>query len=372
MASASAPSPFYPVLQRQMAFSDAIMTVIFAVYAIVLLFGLLTAGSSSDHLGRRLVSSFAFIILAAAALAFESADSPAGLIGARALQGIACAFLLSTLSAAIVDLEPPDRPGLAAICNATIPMIGLAVGALASGFVMEHVAYPKTSVFVAITIISFALAAAVWFLPETSLRRKGLLKALKPRLGIPLQARSAFWQSAPAILAGWATGGLYLSLGALIIAVIFGVNNFLLQAIVVTLLTGMGALGCFLARGYTSRQIMLYGTFALACGTSLTLLGVATGSLGVYLLALAFAGTGFGTCFYASLRTIVPLVPPDKRGELFASIFTLSYLAFAIPAVLAGFVIPYIGLQATVLGYGAIITALAAISGLWRKFKSTT
>ncbi|MES5048178.1 MFS transporter [Rhizobium nepotum] len=368
MASASAPSPFYPVLQRQMAFSDATMTAIFAVYAIVLLFTLLTGGSSSDHLGRRPVLSFAFLVLAVAALAFELATSPAGLIGARALQGIACAFLLSTLSAAIVDLEPPDKPGMAAVCNTTIPLIGLAAGALASGLVMEHAAYPKADVFIAITAISLMLSGVVWLLPETSPRHEGLLDALKPRLGVPAPARSAFWQSAPAIFAGWATGGLYLSLGAPIVAVVFGIGSFLMQAAVVTLLAGMGALACFLARGYTPRQIMLYGTTALALGTTLTLVGVAIGSLGLYLLALAFAGTGFGTCFYASLRTIVPLTPPDERGELFASIFTLSYLAFGLPVVFAGLVIPHIGLEATVLGYGMIIAVMAAVAGLWRRF----
>lgn len=343
------------------------MTVIFAVYAIVLLFSLLTAGSSSDHLGRRPVSSFAFLVLAAAAVAFELAASPAGLIGARALQGIACAFLLSTLAAAIVDLEPPDKPGLAAICNATIPMVGLAVGALASGIIMEHAAHPKAVVFIAIAAISVAFSAAIWLLPETSPRHNGLLEVLMPRIGVPAPARVAFWQSAPAIVAGWATAGLYLSLGSPIITIVFNANNFLMKSLVVTVLAGMGALACFLARNYTPREIMLYGTSALALGTLLTLIGVVFASLSLYFLALAFAGTGFGTCFYASLKSIVPLTPQDERGELFASIFTLSYVAFGVPAVLAGFMIPYAGFQVTVLGYGIIITVLAAIAGLLRK-----
>lgn len=107
MASASAPSPFYPVLQREMGFSDAMMTGIFAVYAGVLLIALLIGGSVSDHLGRRPVLSAAFLLLALSTIAFEAAASASGLLWARALQGVACAFLLSTLSAGMVDLEPP-------------------------------------------------------------------------------------------------------------------------------------------------------------------------------------------------------------------------------------------------------------------------
>lgn len=368
MASASAPSPFYPVLRQEMGFSDVTMTGVFAVYAIALLGALLIGGSISDHLGRRPVLSAGFLLLALSALVFETATTASGLLGARALQGVACAFLLSTLSAAVVDLEPPERPGLAAICNSVVPLIGLAVGALASGLAMERLEEPKFDVFAAVILGSLIFAALVWIAPETAPRHEGLLQALRPRLGLPAPARAAFWRSAPAIVAGWATGGLYLSLGAPIMAEIFGIRNFLMQGFVVTLLAGAGALACFAARSRTSRAVMLYGTGALAIGTALTLIGVALESLTLYLGALALAGTGFGTCFYGALRTIVPVTPPEERGELFASIFTFSYTAFGVPAILAGFALPHAGLRATVLGYGLAIVAMAAAAGLWRKF----
>lgn len=48
-----------------------------------------------------------------------------------------------------------------------------------------------------------------------------------------------------------------------------------------------------------------------------------------------------------------------------------SYLAFGLPVVFAGFVIPHIGLQATVFGYGATIACMVAVVGLWRRFRAT-
>ncbi|WP_112313244.1 MFS transporter [Pseudogemmobacter bohemicus] len=370
MASSSAPSPFYPVLQREMGFSETTLTAIFAVYAIVLLATLLTGGSASDHIGRRPVLSFGFALLAASMLGFALASGPEELLAARAVQGVACALLLTTASAAVTDLEPRSRPGLAQVCNSVIPLAGMAAGAPLAGFVMEHAAEARLDVFVAITLICLGFAALVWKMPETSPRHEGLWQALLPRVGIPAPARAAFWQSTPAIVAGWATGGLYLSLGAPVISVFFGIESYLIQALVVTLLSGVGALACFIARRYSPRQVMLYGTFALALGTALTLTGIWLRFLPLYLAALTLAGTGFGTCFYASLRTIVPLCPPDERGELFASIFTLSYLAFGLPVVAAGFAIPRIGLDATVLIYGLIITLMAALAWAWRRFGS--
>jgi MFS family permease len=99
MAGASAPSPFYPVLQQELGFSAPTMTGIFAVYALALLLTLLVAGSLSDHVGRRPVISAGFVVLAVSMVAFWHADSVLLLFVARIVQGVAAGLLMSTLSA---------------------------------------------------------------------------------------------------------------------------------------------------------------------------------------------------------------------------------------------------------------------------------
>jgi hypothetical protein len=226
----------------------------------------------------------------------------------------------------------------------------------------------EADVFGALTGAYAVLAALIWFVPETAPRHEGVWSSLKPRIGVPATARKAFWRSAPAVIAGWATGGLYLALGAPIVRAVFGAEDHLTQAIVIVLLCGAGGLACYVARGYSSRQVTLYGTSVLAIGTAATLFAIAWPSLPAYLVALTLAGTGFGTCFYGVLRSIVPVVKPGERGELFAALFTLSYLAFGVPTVLAGVAVGLFGLTHTTLGYGAIIVVFSATAGLLRKF----
>jgi MFS family permease len=368
MAGASAPSPFYPELQHQIGFSAATLTAIFAVYTVALLASLLVTGSLSDHIGRRPVISVAFALLAVALVLFWQATSVPGLMTARVLQGIACGLLLSALSAAVVDLEPKDRPGSAAVGNSVIPLAGLALGALVAGLLMDVSDMAETDVFLGLIGAYAVLALVIWFIPETAPRHEGLWASLKPRVGVPPAARKAFWRGAPAVVAGWATGGLYLSLGAPIVRHVFGAGDHFTQAIVIFLLSGAGAVACFLARRYSSRQVTLYGTSALAIGTALTLIAIAWASLPAYLAALVIAGTGFGTCFYGVLRSVVPVVQPGERGELFAALFTLSYLAFGLPTVLAGIATGFFGLTATTLVYGGAIVLFSASAGLMRKF----
>ena len=366
MAGASAPSPFYPVLQDAIGFSAATLTGIFAVYAVALLLTLLVAGSLSDHVGRRPVLSVGFTLLALSMAVFWHADSVTLLMVARIVQGMASGLLLAGLSAAVVDLEPRARPGSAATANAVVPLAGLAIGALAGGVVIQAAAAPLTGVFATLTGLYAVLALAVWLLPETSPRSDGLLRSLVPRVGVPEAARPAFLRSAPAVLAGWATGGLYLSLGAPLAAAELGGANHVEQGLVVTVLTGVGAASSYVARRRTPRQITIYGTTALALGTALTLAALATGSYWAFIAAAVVAGSGFGTAFLGIMRSITPVVGPHERGELFASVFAISYLAFGIPAVAAGLAAPHLGLATTTYVYGGLVVLLSGTAALLR------
>src|ERR1700761_5331607 len=57
MASSNLATPLYAVYERRFGFSSAVLTVVFATYALVLAPSLLLFGQLSDRLGRRRVIS---------------------------------------------------------------------------------------------------------------------------------------------------------------------------------------------------------------------------------------------------------------------------------------------------------------------------
>ncbi|MCL3819454.1 MFS transporter [Aeromicrobium wangtongii] len=371
MAGASAPSPFYPVLQQDIGFSATTSTTIFAVYAVALLLTLLVTGATSDHIGRRPVVSAGFLVLALSMIAFWHADSVTVLLIARIVQGAAAGLLISALSAAVVDLEPPGRPGSAATLNSVGPLAGLGAGALVSGLLLDHASAAMTAVFGSLTAVYLVLAATIWLVPETSPRHDGLLRSFRPRVGLPLAARGPFLRSAPALFAAWATSGLYLSLGAPLVGQELGGELHVEQGLVVAVLTGVGSLACFVARGGTSRRVTIGGTTFLAIGTGLTLVALAAGSYWGFIAAAVVVGVGFGTSFLGIMRSITPLAAPHERGELFAAVFVISYLAFGIPAVLAGIAAPHLGLAQTTYVYGSVVVVLSGSAAVLRRFGST-
>ena len=92
-----------------------------------------------------------------------------------------------------------------------------------------------------------------------------------------------------------------------------------------------------------------------------------------YGFIVLFAGTvisgiGFGATFSGTLRALLPTAELHERAGLLAAFYLQSYLAFAVPAVIAGLSVPQIGLSTTAYLYGAVIILLAFISmmaSLW-------
>jgi len=131
-AASSAPSPIYAVYAARWHFSPITLTAIFGVYALALLAALLTTGRLSDHLGRRPV------VLLAGVLAFIAASGAGWLFTARILQGLGTGMAAGAISAWLVDLQPPDRPGLGSVVGSVTPISGLAAGTLGAGLLVQY------------------------------------------------------------------------------------------------------------------------------------------------------------------------------------------------------------------------------------------
>ena len=204
------------------------------------------------------------------------------------------------------------------------------------------------------------LAMALLTVPEP-VTRTGAVR-LRPRAGVERAVRSPFLAALPCLVATWALGGLYLSLGPSLVLQLQHSGNRLFGGFVVFLLAGSGAAAALVVRRLTPRLLMLAGCVALAAGVAVTILGVAASIVGLFLLGTAVSGAGFGTAFLGAFRTLAALASPSRRGELIAAVYIAAYLAFSLPAVIAGVVTSHLGLRDTAIGYAAVVGTLAIVA----------
>ena len=364
--AAAAPTPLFVVFQHAWGFSASMLTVAFAIYAIALLISLLVAGSLSDHIGRRPVVLGALVLQAVAMGLFVLAEDIAGLIGARIVQGVATGIASGALSAAVVEAAPASRKRLGAMITSVSPLAGLAVGALLTGIAVKFTAQPVMLVFGVLAIVFAVGAAVVLWMPETVTPRPGALASLVPRVSIPVRARADFVRGLPVFIAVWALGGLYLSLAPSLMLHVFHIDNGVVNGLTVAVLSGFGALAPTLLGRFPAPRTVVFGAASIAIGLVLLLASLATKSLALFFVGTAIAGLGFGGAFSALVQTLAPLADSHERGELFAAIFVVCYLAFSLPAMLAGFLVKPLGLLNTVEGYAAVLLLIAAF-GIWRQ-----
>jgi MFS family permease len=359
LAASSAPSPLYPVYQAEFRFSPITLTAIFAVYVLALLMSLLTVGRLSDYIGRRVTLACALIVEGGAMALFLGADGVGWLVAARVVQGFATGAAIGVLGAYLLDLQPGDGSRLGSLVNSVAPTFGLGVGAVVTGLLVQYAPHPTRLIFAILTALFVALALATVALPETVQRVPGALAAMRPEIAVPVRARRAFVGAVPTMVATWALGGLILSVGGSLLGTVFGQSNHGVVGIVIGLLPLSAALAALLVRDLAPSTMARLGDAFLAVGSGLFLIALWSSSTPLFVVASIVAGGGFGSAFLGALRSVSQLAEPHERAALLSAVYVVSYVAFSVPALVAGLLITHIGLRNTSLGYGGFVAVVA-------------
>jgi len=167
----------------------------------------------------------------------------------------------------------------------------------------------------------------------------------------------------PVLIGAWALAGFYLGLSAEVLQDIFKVDSGLTDGAAVAVATGAGALTVYIAKRVAPRVTAIIGTAALALGMLATLVAVETHNLSLFIIGDAVGGTAIGAGFAAAMALVTPHARAHERGEVFASIYIVSYLSLGLPALIAGLLVTPFGLLPVIIGF-AIFAVAAAAAGL--------
>ncbi|MBY3177957.1 MFS transporter [Rhizobium leguminosarum] len=355
--ASAAPTPLYRIYEENFSVSPVLITVIFAVYAFALLAALLIAGSISDHLGRKPVIFFALVLEVVAMGLFVVASGPGWLIAARVVQGLATGIAGASIGAALVDVDRAKGQ----IVNSIAPLCGMAVGAVGTSALIQYGPFPMHLVY-ALLFVAFTLqAAGIWLTGETGGTRPGALGSLIPRVTIPKQVKRPLSLVTPINIANWTLAGFYLSLVPSLVASTTGSRAPLTGGAVVTALMVSGAIAVYLRRSKTASANLAFGVSAKTLGILAVVAGVHLANVPLLFIGTIFTGAGFGTNFLGSIGTIMPLAKPDERAGLLSAFYVQSYLAFSLPAILAGFLAKSAGYALTTDIYATAILLLMGV-----------
>jgi MFS family permease len=363
-ASSSAVTPLYHLYQASMHITPLWITIVFASYVASLLAALLTVGGLSDYVGRRPVILAALLLNAAAMILFSEARDVGQLILARMVQGLCVGIGTTAMGAAILDTNRARGP----LLNSITAFLGMTAGSLGAAALITFAPDPLHTVYEVLLGWTALMIVLLYVMPESSTRKTGALASLRPHVRVPPQSRAILARLTPANVAAWALGGLYLSLMPTVVATAMGVATPWVGGVVVATLMLSGAIAIVTFRDWPARRLIVMSTSTLGLGVAVSMIGMEQQQVAALLAGTVIAGAGFGSTFSGTLRTLLPTAEPHQRAGLLSAFYLQSYLAFALPAVVAGLSVPRIGLSTTAYIYGAVIILLAFISmvaSLW-------
>ncbi|WP_053788950.1 MFS transporter [Streptomyces sp. XY332] len=364
MLSSSVPSALYVLYQERWGLSSGMITVVFALYAVTVLAGLLLFGSLSDTLGRRPVLGVGLVLAMVSMGMFAGARGLGLLLAARAVQGLAVGLATGAMGAALLELTPRSRPALGAQVNSAGPTVGIGLGGIGAGLLVQYAPAP--------TVLSYLLLVAAFAVTLVGVvrmresapgtRSGGRMRISARRIHVPAAVRGRFAILVLTIVAVWSVGGFYLSLGPHLALSLLQSSNYLVGGATVALLAGAATAAQLLLGRTEALRTAILGLCGLLAGLGLVLLALGLGSAPVFLVATAVLGSGWGAAFLGSFRALSALAEPAHRGELTAAVYVFAYLAMSVPAVLAGMLTNIHGLHRTSVGFMAAVAGVCALA----------
>ena len=334
MIGTTLPTPLYPLYEQRYSFGELMVTVIFAVYALGVIAGLLVFGNLSDEIGRKPVLLTGLAFSAISAFLFVFAGSLVPIFVGRVVSGLSAGVFTGTATAMLVDLAPGGRRRMASFVAVVVNLGGLGLGTLLSGLLADHARSPLRLPFIVDLVLLVPAVLGLLVTPETVQRQAFRLRL--QRLRVPPEVRSVFIRGATAGFGSFAVAGVFSSVAPVFLGAILGRTSHALAGAIVFILFSASIVGQLLVSRLSDRRALILGCALLAGGVGLLALALWIESLAALIASASVVGLGQGLVIGAGLAAINQRAPVEHRGETASSFFVVMYVGLSLPVIGVG------------------------------------
>lgn len=365
MAGTTLPTPLYGLYREEIGFSELVVTVVFAVYAIGVIAALLVAGDFSDVLGRRPVLLTALGLSLLSAVCFLFQNGLPLLFAGRLLSGFSAGLLSGAGTAAVLELAPPGLRARAGLAATAANMGGLGCGPLLSGILAQYAPWPLRLPFVAHIALLLAAFAVTRALPETVAVRSPRPPLRPQGMVVPPQTRAAFVPAGLAAFAGFSMLGLFTAVAPSFLALTLGEHNLAVTGLVVFSVFCASTAGQMLMGRLGVRRALPAGCLVLTTGMALVAVSLVAESLPVLVVGALVGGLGQGMSFRAGLTGVSAVAPDEHRGATISAFFVVAYVGISVPVVGVGALTLALGLRDAGVAFTMYVILVSAAVGVF-------
>ncbi|WP_219836594.1 MFS transporter [Paenibacillus sp. R14(2021)] len=349
-------SSLFPVYGEHYKLSSLEITILFAVYAAVLLPTLLVVGARGSYWGLKKVVRYSIWISIASTLLFIFSTNIWMLYASRILEGIAYGAFTGVASAFLLKQTAHDKVGTALKLSGVTVNIGFGLGPAISGLILQylHVQPLRLPFWILLGMLLIALIV-LELLPK---HEDPNAQKHKISLGIPHNMRTPFWSfiGLP-IFTLFTLGGIVFSLIPSFVKNVLHTSNLSISGLLILLLLGGGALMQFFPWPRHPVTRMRISILALAAGSWLIVFSGQTESLSLLWAGIFIQGIGAGWTFQVALRFAGQLPKPEERPRVISAFYMCAYAGFIAPPVAVGVLTLFFSLNVSLV----IINLFAAL-----------
>lgn len=361
MMGTTLPTPLYPLYSNVFQLSPLMITVIYAVYAVGVIGGLLVFGQLSDRIGRRYVLIPGIILSIISAIVFLFASNVGLLLLGRVVSGLSAGLFTSTATTTIVNLAPDDKKNQGSTIASSVNMLGLGFGPLLCGVLAQYLPYALHLVFIVDIVLLIPAFIGIWLMPEP-IKDKQSFRIKVQKLSVPSNIRGTFIYAVIPVFVGFSMLGLFTAISPNFLGEILNIQNKAIIGLTVFLVFCASTVGQLLFKQKSDYSVLMLGSATLIVGVILVGISLLLSSYVLLLIGAIVSGLGQAFSFRAGLSTVNSVSPQDKQAEITSTFFTIAYIAISIPVVGVGLLQLGLSIQGAGIVFSIIVVLLAIIS----------
>lgn len=361
-AASAAPVPVFNVYRAENGLTTADLSLSVVAYFAGTIIALLCLGRLAHHLGRRPVGLATLLTMIAGSLVLLDVTGLGALVAGRFLMGIGAGLASSALTSYIAD-SAPDRPAwVAGVVTSQAPMLGLTIGSVISGALVQYVPGARVWVYVVMAALLALCLLLMLGCRETGEPTPGVWRSLRPRLSVPARARSLLPVALSVFTATWALGAFYQSFVPTIARDQMHSDNALVVSLLFAAYMAPSVAGAPLVGRLLPATAQRLGMVVFVVGVTGILVALVTASVVVMTTATIVASVGQGMGVSASMRALLLGSTAAERPSLMAAIYLACYTGAMVPSIIAGQLSHVLPTVTIAFGYGVLALVATAIT----------
>jgi len=364
-AAAASPIPLYNIYRAEEGLTNFGISMAIVTYSVGTMAALLTLGRLSNHLGRRRTAIASLGLLLVGCLLLLNVQDISTLLVARLLVGLGTGLAGSTLTSYIVDAAPANPEWLASVASSQGPMLGLTIGAIASGGLVQFGPWPRELIYLICCGLLVLAAVLIMISPETAVPMPGAWRSLIPRVRVPARVVHLLPVSAAVFLATWATGAFYQAFVPALVQDQLHTSSPLILGLVFSAYMAPSVLGAPIGSQFTPAGAQRIGMITFLAGMIGIIAAINFEALTMFIVATVFAGAGQGIAISAATRGLLYGSTLADRAPIFSAIYLICYSGATFPSLISGELSHIFSLPQIALGYGgfALVATVFTLVG---------